>query len=168
MKWFILATVLAAFAVVFLLGERKSSDSNDQAHSADDGHNHGEMADHAHPAPDVASDAIAEGMDFSDIEAAPSGVRIGDLYNDKKDLTGKEVIVRGKVVKFTANIMDANWIHLRDGSGSEGSNDLTVTTAATVSVGDVVTAKGVLTADRDFGLGYQYEILLEDAVVTVE
>lgn len=64
--------------------------------------------------------------------------------------------------------MGKNWLHLQDGSGVEGTNDLTVTTTTTVKVGDVVLVNGVVSVDRDFGYGYSYDVIIEDAEVTVE
>ena len=34
----------------------------------------------------------------------------------KDSLSGSQVVVRGKVVKFNANIMGKNWLHVRDGT----------------------------------------------------
>jgi hypothetical protein len=64
--------------------------------------------------------------------------------------------------------MGKNWIHLQDGTGDNGSNDLTVTTDSTVNVGDTVLVSGVLNTDKDFGYGYQYAVIVEDAKITVE
>jgi hypothetical protein len=111
---------------------------------------------------------VPQGIDLSGIEVPDGGKNIVALYADKKSLEGKEVIVRGKVVKFTQGVMGKNWIHLRDGTGEEGTNDLTVTTDATVAVGDLVTARGTVVLDKDFGFGYSYVILVEDAKVTKE
>jgi hypothetical protein len=63
--------------------------------------------------------------------------------------------------------MDRNWVHLRDGSGdaADGSNDITVTTADTATLGDEVTATGTLMVDLDFGSGYKYPLLLEKATI---
>jgi hypothetical protein len=78
-------------------------------------------------------------------------------------------VFRGKVVKTNPNIMGKNWLHVRDGSGAEGTNDLTVTTAGTApNVGDTVVVKGTVALEKDFGMGYQYDIIVEDAEVTVE
>lgn len=107
-------------------------------------------------------------IDFSGIQKAKGGKTVAELYAEKDSLAGKEVSVRGKVVKFSPSIMGKNWIHLQDGTGSTGSNDLTITTAATVKVGDTVLAKGVLGTDKDLGYGYKYDIILEEATVTVE
>ena len=107
-------------------------------------------------------------MDFSGIEVPGGGKNIAAVYADRKSLEGKEVVVRGKVVKFTPGVMKKNWLHLRDGSGAEGTNDLTVTTNAMVQIGDLVVVRGVVSLDKDFGFGYRYDILVEDAEVTVE
>ncbi len=90
---------------------------------------------------------------------------VAELYGGKGKLKGQTVAVRGKVVKFNAGIMGRNWIHLRDGTGAQGSNDLTVTTSDTAAVGDVVVAKGKVSTNRDFGAGYAYPVMLEDAKV---
>jgi hypothetical protein len=116
----------------------------------------------------TSSGSVGEGMDFSGIDVPKEGKSIADLYADKSGLGGKEIIARGKVVKFTADVMGKNWIHLMDGTGTEGANDLTVTTDAVVEIGDVVLVKGVVTLNKDFGFGYAYDIIVEDAEVTVE
>jgi len=99
------------------------------------------------------------------VEPATGGLTVARVWAESGGLAGTEITVRGRVVKFNGGILGTNWIHLQDGSGSEadGTHDLTVTTLGTASVGDVVTAKGVLATDKDFGAGYTYEILLEDA-----
>jgi hypothetical protein len=77
------------------------------------------------------------------------------------------VQVRGKVVKFSPQIMGKNWIHLRDGSGSasDNSNDILVTSSAQTNVGDVVTVTGTVRVDKDFGAGYVYKVLIEEATL---
>ena len=107
-------------------------------------------------------------MDFSGIKKPEGGKTVAELYAEKDKLSGKEVTVRGKVVKFSAGIMGTNWIHMQDGTGGEDANDLTVTTDATVAVGDTVLVKGVLAADKDFGYGYKYAVIVEKSDVTVE
>ena len=102
------------------------------------------------------------------IKRATDGKNVAEIFSGKKDLAGEQVTVRGKVVKFLPQIMGKNWLHLQDGSGSEGTNDLTVTTTTTVKVGDVVLVNGVVSVDRDFGYGYSYDVIIEDAEVTVE
>lgn len=90
---------------------------------------------------------------------------VAETYAQMEGLKEKPVAIRGKVVKFNAEILGRNWIHLRDGSGSadKGDNDITVTTKETAAIGDVVTVRGVLRLKKDFGSGYSYPVILEDA-----
>ena len=106
--------------------------------------------------------------EVSGVKRAKDGKKVAEIIVGRKDLAGEQVTVRGKVVKFLPQIMGKNWLHLQDGSGSEGTNDLTVTTTTTVKVGDVVLVSGVVSVDRDFGYGYSYDVIIEDAEVTVE
>ena len=82
-------------------------------------------------------------------------------------LKDKKVTVRGKVVKFSAMIMGKNWVHLRDGTGSaaDKTDDLLVTTMDQAKVGDVVVVKGTVRTDKDFGAGYSYKVLVEEATL---
>lgn len=98
----------------------------------------------------------------------PGGLPIEAIYARKAELAGKAVKVRGRVVKANKAIFGKNWYHLQDGTGTEGANDLTVTTLAEANLGDVLIAEAPLTLDRDFGFGYFFAVILEDAVVTVE
>lgn len=93
------------------------------------------------------------------------GMSVADVIAKKASLSGKPVTVRGTVVKFNGGIMDRNWLHIQDGSGSADAktNDLTITTDAEVKVGDVVTMTGVVGTGKDFGAGYAYDVILEKA-----
>jgi len=102
------------------------------------------------------------------LEPAQGGVAVADVFAKSADLVGTEIAVRGKVVKYSAGIMGKNWLHIQDGTGAEGTSDLTITTDATAAVGDIVVVRGVLAADRDFGYGYLYDLIIEDAQITVE
>ncbi len=110
----------------------------------------------------------AENIDLTGIVKAEGGKSIEEIYAGKAELAGQQVTVRGKVVKFSPEIMGKNWIHLQDGTGAEGSNDLTVTTSSMAKVGDTIVINGVLTADKDFGAGYKYDLIIEDGQVTAE
>ena len=92
---------------------------------------------------------------------------VSETYEKAGKLDKKNVVVRGKVVKVSRGIMGKNWVHLRDGSGDEGkgTNDLVVTTQDVPKVGDVVTAKGILSKDKDFGAGYKYRVIVEEGTV---
>ncbi len=122
-----------------------------------------------HPATDGGKTVVeTTDVDLSGITVAEGGQTVADLFAKKTDLAGKPVTVRGKVVKFTPEIMGKNWIHLQDGTGEAGTNDLTVTTSAMAQTGDTVVISGVLVIDKDFGYGYAYDVMIEDAEVTVE
>jgi hypothetical protein len=71
--------------------------------------------------------------------------------------------VKGEITRFNAAIMERNWIHIQDGTEFEGQFDLAATSTETFEVGSTVVLEGVLAADLDFGYGYTYEILLENA-----
>lgn len=100
--------------------------------------------------------------------AGANAYSVGEVFEKRKSLDKKTVSVRGKVVKVSSGIMGATWIHLQDGSGDakKGTNDLVVTTHdESVKMGDVVTAKGVVAKDKDFGMGYKYDVLIENATL---
>jgi hypothetical protein len=118
--------------------------------------------------PPVGTGDLESGIEVSGIEKAEGGMTVAEIYDGQASLEGREVLVRGRVVKFNANIMGRNWLHLRDGTGGDETNDLTVTTDAAAMLGDVVLVKGTLAVGKDFGFGYQYDILLENATVEVE
>jgi hypothetical protein len=90
---------------------------------------------------------------------------VAEIVGKRGDLRDKPVTVRGQVVKFTSGVMGKNWVHLRDGTGSanDRTDDVLVTTADDTKVGEVVTARGVVRTDKDFGAGYAYQVIVEDA-----
>lgn len=92
---------------------------------------------------------------------------VAEIISKSDALKDKPVLVSGKVVKFNAEIMGKNWLHLRDGSGSaaDNTNDILVTTNATANIGDTVTVKGTVRTNKDFGSGYSYKVLIEDATL---
>lgn len=92
-------------------------------------------------------------------------ISIADLYAQKNELAGKAVHVKGKVAKFNQNIMGKNWVHIQDGSEFEGNFDLTITTSDIVAVGQVIEFKGTIALDKDFGAGYSYSLIMEEAEI---
>jgi len=102
------------------------------------------------------------------VEKAKGGKTVSEIITDRKNLAGREVWVRAKVVKFTPDIMEKNWLHVRDGSGGENTNDLIVSTSTVVTVGDVVLVRGIVSVDRDLGFGINYSVIIEDAEVKAE
>jgi len=119
-----------------------------------------EGEEHTKPAP------VEVEVDFSTLKPLEGGKTLAEVFAAQEKLAGEEISIRAKVVKFSPNIMKTNWIHIQD--GSEGSPDLTVTSAATVGVGDTVVVKGILEQDQDFGYGYKYDLIIQDAEVSVE
>lgn len=120
---------------------------------------HGQVKGQPAPTPAAA-------VDLSGIDKIEGGQTVEEAIAGKADLSGKEIAIRGKVVKFSAGIMGKNWLHLQDGTGASGANDLTVTTDAMAAAGDLVVVRGKLTTDKDFGSGYFYPVIVEDASVT--
>ncbi len=99
------------------------------------------------------------------INPAIGAISIEELFNNKEKYANKVVKIRGKVTKFNSKIMKRNWIHLQDGTNSDGEFDLTATTTDEVNVGDIITIEGKITLDKDFGAGYFYKIILEDGEI---
>jgi hypothetical protein len=93
---------------------------------------------------------------------------IAEIYEKKSSLCNNKILVRGKVVKVLPKIMGKNWIHLQDGSGNEkkGDYDLVVTSQDMPSAGDVITVGGTVYTDKDFGAGYKYNVIVEEASIT--
>jgi len=124
------------------------------------------MPEGAHPKMDPVQAAKDAKVTFTGIKK--SDKTVGEIYAGQSGLGGKEVSVRGKVVKFSAQIMGKNWVHVQDGTGAAGTNDLTVTTADSVKVGDTVLVTGKITLKKDFGMGYKYDLIIEDGKVKAE
>jgi hypothetical protein len=112
-------------------------------------------------------DAASGGSGGAKAPVTSDPIKVSEAYEKAGKLDKKTVVVRGKVVKVSKGIMGKNWVHLRDGSGDpgKGTNNLVVTTQDVPNVGDVVTAKGTLYKDKDFGAGYKYQVIVEEATV---
>jgi len=98
--------------------------------------------------------------DIKAFDKVKDGKTIAEIYSDRNILKGKTIRVRGQVTKYTPNILGKNWLHIMDNSTS---NDLTITTDSKVSVDDIVIVEGQLELDRDFGYGYVYSLIIENA-----
>ena len=126
-------------------------------------------SDRSTPHPSSSRAAPLPEQSLADIAKADGGRTVGEVFDEGKGLAGSEVAIRGRVVKYSPRIMGTNWIHLQDGTrGQDGSNDLVITTDDVAAVGDLVVVRGVVSADKDFGYGYKYELMVEGASVTVE
>ena len=98
----------------------------------------------------------------------PGAVTVAELWASRKELAGKQVTLRAKVVRYSANIMGSNWLHLQDGSGKaeDKTHDVTATSKTSAAVGDVLVVSGVVAIDRNIGAGYNYPVLIENAALT--
>lgn len=105
---------------------------------------------------------------FSTAAADAKVETVAALNQNKAGLAGKTISAQGKVVKVNNGIMGRNFVHVQDGTGeaAKGTNNLIVTSKQTAAVGDQVTISGVVVLNRDFGSGYSYPLLIEDASIT--
>ncbi|MCF6356031.1 MAG: hypothetical protein L3J26_13180 [Candidatus Polarisedimenticolaceae bacterium] len=87
------------------------------------------------------------------------------VYQEKDQLNGQQIQIHGKVVKVNNGIMNRNFLHLQDGTGTQGNNDLTVTSQESAQVGDEVIITGTVSVNVDFGSGYLYPLMIEKATI---
>ncbi len=97
------------------------------------------------------------------VKKSDESISLEELFTNREKYAGKEIEVTGKCVKINKAIMGRNWVHLQDGTGGDNPYDLTVTTSADIPVGKVVTMRGKITLNKDFGSGYKYDIIMETA-----
>lgn len=114
-------------------------------------------------------EAMAAKADLAPVNVSratgPNARTVAEVVSGARALKDKPVEVHAKVVKYNPGIMGKNWVHLQDGSGKagDGTNDILVTTLASTKPGDVVTVSGTVRTDKDFGAGYAYKVLIEEA-----
>ncbi len=107
---------------------------------------------------------IVEGLKVA--KASGEGAyTIAEIIEKRDALQDKTITVSGQVVKASIGIMERNWIHIKDGSGESGASKLVVTTRDSADIGDIVTFTGVFHNDVDFGGGYKYATILENASI---
>jgi hypothetical protein len=123
-------------------------------------HGMGGMTDNPH------SGKIETGKKSSiSLEKSNNELTLAQIFENRKQYSGKEIEIRGIVVKVNKEIMGKNWVHIQDGTDSNGKFDLTITTNDMAEVNDEVIFKGKITLNKDFGSGYSYEVIMEDAVL---
>lgn len=114
---------------------------------------------------------VAKPADVGDVKVSkaegPDARTVAEVVAQSAELKDKTVVVRGKVVRFTREVMGKNWAHIQDGSGSaaENTHDILVTTQDQAKIGDVVVAKGVVQTNVELGSGYNYKVLIGDATL---
>ena len=102
------------------------------------------------------------------VEKAPgeNSYTVEEIFAKSEDLNGQTVIVKGKIMKVSPRIMGRNWIHIQDGTGNPDANthDLVITTDLEPTADmEIITMEGKLTANKDFGAGYSYKVIIEEA-----
>lgn len=102
---------------------------------------------------------------FSAFAAEANLKTVAALNLNKAALAGQTISAQGKVVKVNNGIMGRNFVHVQDGTGDANSNNLVVTSKQTAKVGDLVIISGVVVVNRDFGSGYAYPLLIEEASI---
>ena len=103
------------------------------------------------------------------VSAAEDSLKtVASVNQNKAALAGQKISAQGKVVKVNNGIMGRNFVHVQDGTGDATSNNLIVTSKQTANVGEQVSVSGVVVLNRDFGSGYIYPLLIEEASITVK
>ena len=147
-------------------GKKGGSDSFADAVKAEAG-----PAAPAQPTPQISGGSAGAMAPFMEtkVEKATgdNGYTVAEIFSKAKELSGKKIRVKGKIVKYNPNIMGKNWIHLQDGTGDPMSNthDLVVTTGDKLSTEDILTIEGTLVTNKDFGAGYKYAVIIEEAKI---
>lgn len=99
------------------------------------------------------------------LEKQAGEITVAQIFANRNDYSGKEVEIRGVVVKVNEQVMGKNWIHIQDGTNDNGNFDLTITSTELPAVNDEITVKGKVILNKDFGYGYSYEVIMEDAAI---
>jgi len=99
------------------------------------------------------------------LEKKAEEITVAQIFAKRNDFSGKEIEIRGVVVKVNEQVMGKNWIHIQDGTSDNGKFDLTITSTELPAVNDEITVKGKIVLNKDFGYGYSYEVIMEDAVL---
>jgi len=108
--------------------------------------------------------AIIACAPIGQLQAADLPVKtVEQVFAQQSELSGKHIHISGEVVKVNNGIMGKNFLHIQDGSGAEGTNDIIVTSQQTANVGDKIGVDALVTTNRDFGMGYSYKVILEEA-----
>lgn len=118
--------------------------------TSDDGHNH-------------ASESKSTTSTTINVVQKEGSIKISELVKNQKNLEGKTVQITGKCIKVNPNIMNRNWIHLKDGTNDDF--DMVITSTDFVPEGLEITMKGTVTLNKDFGAGYKYDLILENGSI---
>lgn len=100
------------------------------------------------------------------VETTTYDISIEELIKNKEKYGNQTVRLKGEVTKYNPNIMNINWIHIKDGTSFNGKSDVTASSTTDVKLGDTISIEGKVTLDKNFGSGYIYGILIENATIT--
>lgn len=98
-----------------------------------------------------------------EIEKAEKGKTVEEIFAGREKLKDRPVVLRGKVVKVSRNILMKNWVTLSDGTGAKPDDRIVAVTTDNVALGGVVTVKGIVKTDVNLGAGYKYKVLIDEA-----
>ena len=90
-------------------------------------------------------------------------ISLHDLMSNPKNYANKLVKISGKVTKVNPAIMSRNWVHITTEPADGNNYDLTITTQENVVVDQVISVQGQISINRDFGAGYKYSVIMENA-----
>jgi len=91
-------------------------------------------------------------------------ISIAELFANRDKYVGKIITIKGKVTKTSNAIMKLNWLHINDGSNFQNMDDLVFTSTQTLpKTGEIIYAKGLVVKDKDFGYGYFYPLIIQEA-----
>jgi len=123
-------------------------------------------ADKASPGSKSAASSIDTTVKVEKATGA-NAYTVAEVYAKKSALNKNKAVVKGKVVKVSVGIMGKNWVHLQDGTGdaSKGTHNLVATSDDLPAKGDIVTLTGTIMMDKDFGSGYKYDVIMEQAKI---
>jgi len=97
------------------------------------------------------------------LSKADNEVTVAQIFENGEAFSGKETEIRGIVVKINEGVMGTNWIHIQDGTSGNGNFDLTITSQDIPRLNEEATFTGSITLKKDFGAGYFYEVIMENA-----
>jgi hypothetical protein len=160
--------LIISLSVLLALASCKGPGSGPLVKESSDKAEHGmgmpvhDMGEHGMSGKSMGSKVAVEKIDVK-IEPCKDCIKISDLLANKKNYSGKTIRVTGQVTKYNAGIMGKNWIHIQDGSEFDGGFDLVITSDQPAAVGQTITFEGKIVLDKDFGYGYTYAVLMEEA-----
>ncbi len=113
----------------------------------------------------VSHQAAKPKLEQAKVQVPPTEgiITIAELYENINKYVGLQIKVRGKVTKYNPAILKKNWIHIQDGTAFNDKFDFTATIDNEVNIGDFVTIEGVIAVNKDFGYGYVYDVIMENA-----